>query len=175
MLLESGLEGRPVLRFMEMNTRLQVEHSVSEQRSGLDLVILQLRTAAGHRLPITQADVRLDGHVLECRINAEDPDRGFAPAPGRITEWRLPDLQDGAIRVDTHVEPGYLVPPHYDSLLCKVIAKGTDRADAIARMQRALGELVCVGVPTTIPAHQRILASAAFRDHHYDTRTIPGL
>jgi acetyl-CoA carboxylase biotin carboxylase subunit len=93
----------------------------------------------------------------------------------RITEWRLPDLQDGAIRVDTHVEPGYLVPPHYDSLLCKVIAKGTDRADAIARMQRALGELVCVGVPTTIPAHQRILASAAFRDHHYDTRTIPGL
>lgn len=175
MLLESGLEGRPVLRFMEMNTRLQVEHSVSEQRSGLDLVILQLRTAAGHRLPITQADVRLDGHVLECRINAEDPDRGFAPAPGRITDWRLPDLQDGAIRVDTHVEPGYLVPPHYDSLLCKVIAKGTDRADAIARMQRALGELVCVGVPTTIPAHQRILASAAFRDHHYDTRTIPGL
>ena len=175
MLLESGLEGRPVLRFMEMNTRLQVEHSVSEQRSGLDLVILQLRTAAGHRLPITQADVRLDGHVVECRINAEDPDRGFAPAPGRITDWRLPDLQDGAIRVDTHVEPGYLVPPHYDSLLCKVIAKGTDRADAIARMQRALGELVCVGVPTTIPAHQRILASAAFRDHHYDTRTIPGL
>ena len=175
MLLESGLEGRPVLRFMEMNTRLQVEHSVSEQRSGLDLVILQLRTAAGHRLPITQADVRLDGHVLECRINAEDPDRGFAPAPGRITDWRLPDLQDGAIRVDTHVEPGYLVPPHYDSLLCKVIAKGTDRADAIARMQRALGELVCVGVPTTISAHQRILASAAFRDHHYDTRTIPGL
>ncbi|MBK9034001.1 MAG: ATP-grasp domain-containing protein [Myxococcales bacterium] len=175
MLLERGLEGRPVLRFMEMNTRLQVEHSVSEQRAGLDLVVLQLQTAAGHPLPLTQADVHLDGHVIECRINAEDPDAGFRPAPGQIVRWRAPDLQDGAIRVDTHVEPGYVVPPHYDSLLCKVIAKGRDRADAIARMQRALGELVCAGVPTTVSAHQRILASAAFRDHQYDTRTIPGL
>jgi acetyl-CoA carboxylase biotin carboxylase subunit len=175
MLLESGLEGRPVLRFMEMNTRLQVEHSVSEERSGLDLVVLQLRTAAGHRLPIAQADVRLDGHVIECRINAEDPDAGFRPVPGTITAWRLPDRQDGAIRVDTHVAPGYVVPPHYDSLLCKVIARGADRADAIARMVRALGELTCEGVSTTVSAHQRILASAAFRDHAYDTRTIPGL
>ena len=127
MLLEGGLEGRPVLRFMEMNTRLQVEHSVSEQRSGLDLVVLQIKTAAGHPLPLTQADVRLDGHVLECRINAEDPDAGFKPAPGRITAWRAPDAQDGAIRVDTHVEAGYVVPPHYDSLLCKIIARGRDR------------------------------------------------
>ncbi len=148
---------------------------VSEQRSGLDLVVLQIKTAAGHALPLTQADVPLTGHVIECRINAEDPDAGFRPAPGRIDTWRLPDLQGGAIRVDTHVAPGYVVPPHYDSLLCKLIAKGADRAEAIARMLQALGELTCVGVPTTVSAHQRILASAAFREHRYDTRTIPGL
>ena len=161
------------VRFMEMNTRLQVEHTVSEQRSGLDLMVLQIRTAAGHRLPIAQDAVTLTGHVIECRINAEDPAAGFRPAPGRIDTWRLPDPQGGAIRVDTHVEAGYVVPPHYDSLLCKVIARGADRADAIERMQQALGELVCVGVPTTIPLHQRILASAGFRDHRYDTRTNP--
>ena len=91
------------------------------------------------------------------------------------TSHRLPDRQGGAIRVDTHVEAGYVVPPHYDSLLCKVIAKGADRAEAIARMQQALGELVCVGVPTTIAAHRRILASPDFVAHRYDTRTIPGL
>ena len=170
MLLEPG---GAALRFMEMNTRLQVEHTVSEERSGLDLMVLQIRTAAGHRLPFGQDAVTLSGHVIECRINAEDPDAGFRPAPGRIARWRLPDRQDGAIRVDTHVEDGYVVPPHYDSLLCKVIARGADRADAIARMQRALGELVCEGVPTTIPLHQRILASAAFREHRYDTRTNP--
>jgi acetyl-CoA carboxylase biotin carboxylase subunit len=175
MLLEDRLDGRPVLRFMEMNTRLQVEHTVSEERSGLDLVELQLLTAAGHRLRLGQDDVRLGGHVIECRINAEDPDAGWRPAPGTITDWRLPDRQGGAIRVDTHVEAGYVVPPHYDSLLCKVIAKGADRAEAIARMQQALGELVCVGVPTTIAAHRRILASPDFVAHRYDTRTIPGL
>ena len=156
-----------------MNTRLQVEHTVSEERSGLDLMVLQILTAAGHRLPITQDAVVLTGHVIECRINAEDPDAGFRPEPGRIARWQLPDRQAGAIRVDTHVEEGYVVPPHYDSLLCKVIARGADRAEAIARMRQALGELVCDGVPTTIPLHQRILASAAFRDHHYDTRTDP--
>ncbi|MEZ4399544.1 MAG: biotin carboxylase N-terminal domain-containing protein [Kofleriaceae bacterium] len=175
MLLEEGLTGTPTLRFMEMNTRLQVEHTVSEERTGLDLVELQIKTAAGHRLAVTQDEVRLDGHVIECRINAEDPDDNFRPAPGTITAWQLPDPQGGAVRVDTHVEAGYVVPPHYDSLLCKVIAKGADRADAIARMQRALAELVCVGVPTTAGLHQRILGSAAFRDHRYDTRTIPGL
>ncbi len=163
-----------VLRFMEMNTRLQVEHSVSEVRTGVDLVVLQLEAAAGHRLRLAQADVRFDGHVIECRINAEDPAADFRPSPGRITRWRLPDLQGGAIRVDTHVEDGYVVPPHYDSLLCKVIARGDDRGQAIARMLQALAELTCEGVATTIGLHRQILASAAFRDHHYDTRTIPG-
>jgi len=170
MLLEPG---GGTLRFMEMNTRLQVEHTVSEQRSGLDLMILQIRVAAGQRLPLTQDAVALTGHVIECRINAEDPAAGFRPAPGQITGWQLPDRQDGAIRVDTHVEAGYRVPPYYDSLLCKVIARGDDRADAIARMLRALSELRCEGVPTTIPLHQRILASSAFRTHAYDTRTNP--
>jgi len=171
--MELLLDG-DTLRFMEMNCRLQVEHTVSEQRSGLDLVKLQIEAAAGHRLKLAQADVHLTGHALECRINAEDPHAGFKPSPGTITRWRLPDLQGGAIRVDTHVEEGYVVPPHYDSLLCKVIAHGADRADAIARMLRALGELVCDGVATTIPLHQQVLGSAAFRDHHYDTRTLPG-
>ncbi len=171
--MELLLDG-PVLRFMEMNTRLQVEHTVSEERSGLDLVKLQIEAAAGHPLRLTQADVPLAGHAIECRINAEDPRDGFRPSPGTITRWRLPDRQDGAVRVDTHVEEGYVVPPHYDSLICKVIARGPTRAAAIDRMLRALGELVCEGVATTVPLHQQVLASEAFRSNRYDTRTLPG-
>jgi len=163
-----------VLRFMEMNTRLQVEHTVSEQRSGLDLVKLQIEAAAGHRLRRKQSGVPLEGHAIECRINAEDPRAGFKPSPGTITTWRLPDPQNGAIRVDTHVEEGYVVPPHYDSLICKVIALGPTRDAAIERMLRALGELVCEGVATTVPLHQQVLASEAFRQNRYDTRTLPG-
>jgi len=160
------------LRFMEMNCRLQVEHTVSEQRTGLDLVTAQLEVAAGRPLRWTQADVAFTGHVIECRINAEDPSDGFRPAPGRITRWR-PPVGDG-IRVDTHVEPGYQVPPHYDSLLAKIIVTGTDRDDAIARMVDALGRFEVVGVPTTIPMHLAILGSEAFRTHRYDNRSIPG-
>ncbi len=171
--MELLLDG-DTLRFMEMNTRLQVEHTVSEARSGLDLVALQLEAAAGHRLRLRQEDVRLAGHALECRINAEDPRDGFRPSPGRLTRWRLPGDQGGAIRVDTHVEEGYVVPPHYDSLLCKVIAHGDTRDQAIERMLRALAELVCEGVATTVPLHQQVLASADFRAHRYDTRTLPG-
>jgi acetyl-CoA carboxylase biotin carboxylase subunit len=162
-----------MLRFMEMNTRLQVEHSVSEMRSGLDLVAEQIRVAAGHRLSVTQDDVRLEGHAIECRINAEDPSNGFRPAPGVITTWTSPTV-DEDLRVDTHVESGYEVPPHYDSLLCKIIARGRDRDGACDRMARALGELVCEGVPTTKEMHSAILASPAFRDGNYDTRAIPG-
>jgi acetyl-CoA carboxylase biotin carboxylase subunit len=166
-------DGPPgVLRFMEMNTRLQVEHCVSEMRSGIDLVHEQLRVAAGHPLSFEQERVELRGHAIECRINAEDPSAGFRPAPGRITEWVVP--QGEGIRVDTHVVAGYEVPPHYDSLLCKVIAHGADRAEATARMIDALGGLVCEGVPTTVPMHLAILASDDFRNHRYDTRTIPG-
>jgi acetyl-CoA carboxylase biotin carboxylase subunit len=166
-------DGPPgVLRFMEMNTRLQVEHCVSEVRSGIDLVHEQIRVAAGHPLSFEQRAVALRGHAIECRINAEDPSAAFRPAPGRITKWRVPKAE--GIRVDTHVVEGYEVPPHYDSLLCKVIAHGDTREHAIARMIAALHELECEGVPTTVPMHLAILESQDFREHRYDTRTIPG-
>jgi acetyl-CoA carboxylase biotin carboxylase subunit len=167
MLLDRG-----VPRFMEMNCRLQVEHTVSEERTGKDLVIAQLEIAAGRPLVWTQDTITLDGHVIECRINAEDPREGFKPAPGTISAW-APPTGDG-IRVDTHVVAGYVVPPFYDSLIAKVIVKGRDRSDAIARMLAALGTFKVEGVPTTIPMHQQILASKAFAAGDYDTRAIPG-
>jgi len=170
MLLDPGPP--PVLRFMEMNCRLQVEHPVSEERAGLDLVVAQIEIAAGRPLRWTQSDIRLGGHAIECRINAEDPSDGFRPAPGRIREWRLP-VGDG-IRVDTHVQPGADISPFYDSLLAKVIARGADRGEAIARMIDALGQFSVAGVPTTIPMHVAILSSVAFRDGRYDNRSIPG-
>ncbi len=161
-----------VLRFMEMNTRLQVEHCVSEVRSGKDLVEQQILVAAGHRLGWAQDDIELQGHAIECRINAENPTDGFRPSPGKIERWVSP-AGDG-IRVDTHVQSGYVVPPHYDSLLCKVITHGTTRDQAADRMVAALGELVCEGVHTTAAMHRTILSSAAFRSNDYDTRGIPG-
>lgn len=161
-----------VLRFMELNCRLQVEHTVSEQRTGKDLVIAQIEVAAGRPLAWTQQEIPLTGHVIECRINAEDPSDKFKPAPGTISAWRPPS-GDG-IRVDTHVEAGYVVPPFYDSLLAKLIVRGTDRDDAIARMIDALSAFTVEGVPTTIPMHLAILRSDAFRSGHYDTRAIPG-
>ncbi len=160
------------LRFMELNCRLQVEHTVSEERTGKDLVIAQIEVAAGRRLPWTQDQIVMTGHVIECRINAEDPSDGFKPAPGKITTWKPPH-GDG-IRVDTHVEPGYVVPPFYDSLLAKLIVKGENRDDAIARMIAALSAFTVEGVPTTIPMHLAILNSDAFRTGRYDTRSIPG-
>ena len=166
------LYDKGVLRFMEMNCRLQVEHTVSEERSGKDLVIAQIEVAAGKPLPWQQSDLALTGHAIECRINAEDPANNFAPAPGTVTAWK-PPTGDG-VRVDTHVEAGYVVPPFYDSLLAKVIAKGKDRADAIERMIAALSAFEVAGVPTTIPMHLAILRSEAFRSGSYDTRTIPG-
>jgi len=161
-----------VLRFMEMNTRLQVEHCVSEERSGKDLVEQQILVAAGHQLGWRQDDIELRGHAIECRINAEDPSDGFRPSPGKIARWVSPTGE--GIRVDTHVQSGYVVPPHYDSLLCKVIASGSTRDEACDRMITALGELVCEGVKTTAAMHQQILASEAFRSNDYDTRAIPG-
>ena len=161
-----------VLRFMELNCRLQVEHTVSEERTGKDLVIAQIQVAAGRPLPWTQDAITMSGHVIECRINAEDPSNHFAPAPGTITAWQ-PPTGDG-IRVDTHVEAGYVVPPFYDSLLAKLIVRGTDREAAIERMIAALSTFTVAGVPTTIPMHLAILRSTAFRTNAYDTRSIPG-
>ncbi|HEY8378700.1 MAG TPA: acetyl-CoA carboxylase biotin carboxylase subunit [Nannocystis sp.] len=171
--MEFLLDADGVLRFMEMNTRLQVEHCVSEVRSGRDLVVEQIRVAAGHRLSFRQDEVELIGHAIECRINAEDPSQGFRPAPGKIVRWHSPTGE--GVRVDTHVESGYEVPPHYDSLLCKVITHGATRDEAADRMIAALGELLCEGVPTTVPLHLQILRSSAFREHRYDTRAIPGI
>lgn len=170
--MEFLLDEQGTLRFMEMNTRLQVEHSVSEMRAGIDLVRMQIEVAAGRPLAVTQADIALRGHSIECRINAEDPSDGFRPTPGVIATWELPHGE--GIRVDTHVEAGYRVPPHYDSLICKVIAHGADRAEATERMIGALNALRCEGVSTTAPMHLAILRSDAFRTNRYDTRTIPG-
>ena len=175
----SGADGRRgsidhggTLRFMEMNCRLQVEHTVSEARSGADLVQAQIAIAAGRPLPWTQAALVLTGHALECRINAEDPAAEFAPAPGTITAWTPPS--GAGIRVDSHVTAGYVVPPFYDSLIAKVITHADTRAAAIAKMIAALEAFGVAGVPTTIPMHLAILRSAAFQNGAYDTRAIPG-
>ena len=170
--MEFLLDADGVLRFMEMNTRLQVEHCVSEQRSGRDLVVEQIRVAAGHRLSFRQEEITLVGHAIECRINAEDATQNFRPAPGIIKRWHVPASEH--LRVDTHVTDGYEVPPHYDSLICKVIASGDTRDQACDRMIAALEGLVCEGVPTTVPMHLAILRSPAFRANRYDTRSIPG-
>jgi acetyl-CoA carboxylase biotin carboxylase subunit len=143
-------------------------------RSGLDLVREQIRVAAGHPLSVTQAEVQLGGHAIECRINAEDPAAAFRPAPGTITRFESPATATGDVRVDTHVSTGYRIPPHYDSLICKVITRGDTRDAAADAMLAALERLVCEGVPTTAPMHRAILASPQFRAHEYDTRTIPG-
>lgn len=172
--VEMLLDEQGVLRFMEMNARLQVEHPVTEMRTGLDLVEWQLRIAAGQRIALRQDEIRFEGHAIECRINAEDPFDGFRPSPGRIARWRPPAEESGRLRVETHVVEGYEVPPHYDSLLCKLVAHDEDRDRAIARMLDALARFEVEGVRTTIALHRAILASEAFRANRYDTRTIPG-
>jgi acetyl-CoA carboxylase biotin carboxylase subunit len=147
--------------FMEMNTRIQVEHPVTEMLTGIDLVQWQIRVAAGERLALNQGDVEFRGHAIECRINAEDPRHDFRPAPGTLTAFVPPG--GPGIRVDTHAFAGYTIPPYYDSLLAKVVAWGGTRADAIARMRRALTEFTVGGVPTTIPFHLLVLDNAFFR------------
>jgi len=159
-----------VLRFMEMNCRLQVEHTVTEARTGLDLVELQLRIAAGERLPFTQEQVKSGGHAIEVRLNAEDPEDGFRPSPGKLAAWKAPE----GVRTDTHVRTGYVVPPHYDSLLAKLISHDGDRPACIARLRKALDELTVEGVKTTRPLLRAVLDSPEFRSGRYDTRTIPG-
>jgi acetyl-CoA carboxylase biotin carboxylase subunit len=139
----------------------------------VDLVEQQIRLAAGERLPFTQRDLALSGHAIEFRINAEDPANGFRPSPGRIARWAPPEINDD-VRIDTHVEAGYVVPPFYDSLLCKLIVRGETRTEAIDRSIAALEAFVCEGPATTIPMHLAILRSQEFRDCKYTTREIPG-
>jgi acetyl-CoA carboxylase, biotin carboxylase subunit len=146
--------------FMEMNTRIQVEHPVTEMVTGIDLVKEQIRVAAGERTTLPR-EIEVRGHAIECRVNAEDPARDFLPAPGPLTAF-IPPGGPG-IRVDTHAFAGYTIPPHYDSLVAKVIAWGRDRSEAITRMQRALGEFEIGGIRTTIPFHLAVLDNAFFR------------
>ncbi len=146
--------------FMEMNTRIQVEHPVTEMLTGVDLIAEQIRVAQGEKLRLTQDQVRLEGHTIECRINAEDPDQNFRPAPGRISGY-LPPGGPG-VRMDSHVYTDYEIPPYYDSLIGKLIVWGSDRPAAIRRMRRALRECAITGLPTTIGFHQRILENKDF-------------
>ena len=163
------------LWFMEMNTRLQVEHPVSEMLTGVDIAKQQIEIAANRPLGLAQSDVRPAGHAIECRINAEDPARGFQPTPGELAAFDLPaDLGPGRVRVDTHLAAGDTVSPHYDSLLAKVIAWAPTRARAAETMLRALRASRVDGVATTIPMHVAILSSAAFERGDYDTARIPG-
>ncbi|MBI5166418.1 MAG: acetyl-CoA carboxylase biotin carboxylase subunit [candidate division NC10 bacterium] len=152
--------------FMEMNTRIQVEHPVTEMVTGLDLVKEQIRIAAGEGLRFNQGEVALRGHSVECRINAEDS-RDFLPSPGRITDLRLPG--GPGVRVDTHAYPGYVVPPFYDSLLAKLIVHGADREEALARMRRALDEFVVEGIKTTLSFHRSLLQDSAFLKGKFST------
>jgi len=161
--------------FMEMNTRLQVEHPVTECITGVDIVQEQLRVAANQPLSLTQESLVARGHAIECRINAEDPAQGFRPAPGVLQRFELPtDRGPGRVRVDTHLAAGDEIPPHYDSLIAKVIAHGATRDEALATMLAALSAARIEGVATTIPLHLAVLASDEFRQGVYDTRSIPG-
>jgi len=154
--------------FIEMNTRLQVEHPVTEMITGVDIVREQLRIASGEKLDITQNDIKIQGHAIECRINAEDA-KTFMPSPGLVTLWHAPG--GPGIRIDSHVYSGYKVPPYYDSMIGKLIAHGHDRDAAFARMRNALTEIVIEGIKTNVPLHQEIFQHAAFQaggtDIHY--------
>lgn len=150
--------------FIEMNTRLQVEHPVTEMVCGIDLVKEQLRVAAGETLGYTQSDIAFSGHAIECRITAEDPET-FAPSPGRVNTYHAPGGL--GVRVDSALYSGYAVPPHYDSLVAKLVVHGKTRAEAIARMRRALEEMVVDGIRTTLPLHQRIMADPQFQSGDY--------
>ena len=153
--------------FMEMNTRIQVEHPVTEEVTGIDLVKEQIRVAAGEPLSVPTGDFRLRGHAMEFRVNAEDPVT-FAPNPGKIRELHLPG--GPGVRVDTHIYRDYNVPPHYDSLLAKLVIRGKDRMETIARARRALEQFVVEGVKTTIPLHRAILNNEQFIRGDISTR-----
>jgi len=156
--------------FLEMNTRIQVEHPVTELITGIDLVAEQIRVAAGEPLSVAQSDIEAHGHAIECRINAELPDQDFMPAPGTIVRWE-PPVGDG-IRVDTHCYPGYFVPPFYDSMIAKLIVHGRDRGTAIAKMTEALDSFRVEGLGTTIPFHRSVLRHPDFQENRVTTRWV---
>ena len=155
--------------FIEMNTRLQVEHPITEAITGIDLVRLQIEIAAGRALGIEQKDVTFNGHAIECRITAEDP-RTFQPRPGKIDDYHQPGGL--GVRVDSALYAGYSVPPHYDSLVAKLVVHGTTREECLMRVERALGEYVIGGIPTTIPLHAALIQAPAFRSGDYHIRWL---
>ena len=157
--------------FMEMNTRIQVEHPVTELVSGLDLIKEQIRVAAGEPLSVTQKDVKITGHAIECRINAENPEKNFMPCPGLITNVHVPG--GNGVRVDTHIYNDYKVPANYDSMLMKLIVHGKDRTEAIAKMRSALGELIIEGIETNVDFQFDILSHEAYQSGDIDTDFIP--
>ncbi len=156
--------------FMEMNTRIQVEHPVTEMVTGVDLIAEQIKIASGSNLEFNQDDIHLNGHAIECRINAEDPSHNFRPSPGKITGW-LPPGGPG-VRVDSHVYTGYEIPPFYDSLIGKLIVWGKDRNTAIKRMNRALNECAVTGIPTTINFHLTLLNKTKFKEGKIHTKYV---
>ena len=157
--------------FMEMNTRIQVEHPVTEMVTGLDLIKEQIKIAAGERLSMTQDDIHLTGHAIECRINAENPAKNFMPCPGKITNVHVPG--GNGVRIDTHIYNDYQVPANYDSMLLKLIVHGEDRETAIAKMRSALGELVIEGIETNLDFQYEILSHEAYQKGDTDTHFIP--
>lgn len=158
--------------FMEMNTRIQVEHPVTEFVTGVDLIKEQIRVAAGEKLDPKMKNYKLRGHAIECRINAEDPSRDFRPSPGKITSFHIPGGL--GVRVDTHAYDQYVIPPYYDSLIAKIITHGHNREEAIERMLRALEEFIIEGIATTIPLHMRIMGDKKFRSGDFNTKFLEG-
>jgi acetyl-CoA carboxylase biotin carboxylase subunit len=156
--------------FLEVNTRIQVEHPVTEMMTGVDLVAEQLRIAGGEPLSIAQQNVAPKGHAIECRINAEQPERDFTPNPGRLTAWAAPS--GAGVRVDSHCYEGYLVPPFYDSMLAKLVVHGADRREAIERLSRALADFRIEGIHTTIPFHRAVLEHPDFIENRVTTRWV---
>lgn len=151
--------------FIEMNTRLQIEHTITEMITGIDLVREQIRVAAGMPLPYKQEDIRFQGHAIECRVNAEDP-QTFIPSPGKIVGYHAPGGL--GVRVDSALYDGYKIPPHYDSMIAKLVVHGTSRNECLLRLKRSLDEFVIGGIQTTLPLHQRIIAQADFINGDYD-------
>lgn len=157
--------------FMEMNTRLQVEHPITEMVTGIDLVKEQLKVAAGHKLTMTQSDIKIIGHAIECRINAENPET-FIPSPGLVTRYHTPG--GWGVRIDSHLFQGYRVPPHYDSLVAKLVVFGHSRQECIKRVERALREFVIEGIETIIPLHQRLANEQDIQSGGYDIHWLEG-
>jgi len=156
--------------FMEMNTRVQVEHTITEAITGFDIIKAQIIVASGHELHVKQSDIELHGHSIECRINAEDPENGFMPSAGTLEKYRVPG--GIGVRVDSHSYQGYSIPPYYDSMIGKLIVHGVDREEAIIRMKRALEEYKIEGVETTIKFHEKVLENEEFKSGNYTTNFI---